>query len=225
MGSATPGHPERGHTTGVEVTTGPLGQGMANAVGMAIAERHLRARFGAGLVDHRTYAIVSDGDLMEGLSHEAASLAGHHGLGRLICIYDDNRITIDGPTSIALSDDAAARFRAYGWHVDEIGETANDLDALEGAVLRAQEVEDAPSLIVLRSHIGYPLPDSVDTSAAHGAITDDDEIAAVKQIMGRPAEPFYVADDVLTAYRSSRQRRTCFSRSLGETTRRLGRKS
>ena len=138
LGSLTPGHPERGHTTGVEVTTGPLGQGLANAVGMAMAERHLRARFGAGLVDHRTYAIVSDGDLMEGVSHEAASLAGHQGLGRLVCVYDDNRITIDGPTSMALSDDAATRFRSYGWHVEEIGEVANDLDTIEAAIVRGR---------------------------------------------------------------------------------------
>ena len=146
--SLTPGHPEVGHTAGVEVTTGPLGQGLANAVGMAISERHLRSRFGAGLVDHRTYAIVSDGDLMEGISHEAASLAGHPGLGRPTCIYDDNRITIDGPTTITLTDDAGARFRSYGWHVEEIGDVANDLDAIEAAILRAGEVEDAPSLIV-----------------------------------------------------------------------------
>ena len=204
LGSLTPGHPERGHTTGVEVTTGPLGQGLANAVGMAMAERHLRARFGAGLVDHRTYAIVSDGDLMEGVSHEAASLAGHQGLGRLVCVYDDNRITIDGPTSMALSDDAATRFRSYGWHVEEIGEVANDLDTIEAAIVRAVEVEDSPSLIVLRSHIGYPLPDSVDTSAAHGAITDDAEIAATKKILGLdPAETFTVSETVLAAYRES----------------------
>ncbi len=202
FGSATPGHPEVGHTAGVEVTTGPLGQGLANAVGMAIAERHLRSRFGAGLVDHRTYAIVSDGDLMEGISHEAASLAGHQGLGRLTCIYDDNRITIDGPTTITLTDDAAARFRSYGWHVEEIGEVANDLDAIEAAIGRAGEVEDAPSLVVLRSHIGYPLPNSVDTPEAHGAITDNEEIAATKTILGL-TEPFQIDDDVLEAFRAA----------------------
>ncbi|MCP3934620.1 MAG: transketolase [Actinomycetia bacterium] len=207
LGSQTPGHPEVGHTAGVEVTTGPLGQGLANAVGMALAERHLRARFGAGLVDHRTFAIVSDGDLMEGISHEAASFAGNQQLGRLVCIYDDNHITIDGPTEVTLTDDAAARFRAYGWHVDDIGEAANDLDAIEAAIDRALEVEDAPSLVIVRSRIGYPLPDSTDTSAAHGAITGDDEIAAVKQIMGLPVDdPFHVPDEVLTAYRNSGRR-------------------
>ncbi len=201
LGSATPGHPEVGHTAGVEVTTGPLGQGLANAVGMAMAERHMRARFGAGLVDHSTFAIVGDGDLMEGLSHEAASLAGHQQLGRLTAIYDDNHITIDGPTELALSDDAAARFRAYGWHVEELGEVANDLDALEAGIRRAMHVEDAPSLVIVRSHIGYPLPDSVDTSKAHGAITDAAEIAAVKTLMGlSPDETFAVGDDVLEAY-------------------------
>ncbi len=204
LGSATPGHPEVGHTAGVEVTTGPLGQGIANAVGMAMAERHLRARFGAGLVDHRTFAIVGDGDLMEGVSHEAASFAGHQQLGRLVCVYDDNHITIDGPTELALSDDAAARFRAYGWHVEDLGEVANDLDALEAGIRRAMDVEDAPSLVILRSHIGYPLPNSTDTSKAHGAITDADEIAAVKTLMGLdPAQQFQVDDDVLAAYRAA----------------------
>jgi len=202
--SATPGHPEVGHTAGVEVTTGPLGQGLANAVGMAMAERHLRARFGTGLIDHRTFAIVSDGDLMEGISHEAASLAGHQKLGRLVCVYDDNRITIDGPTSIALSDDAAARFRAYGWHVEEIGDVANDLDAIEAAIRGAAAVEDAPSLIVMRSHIGFPMPNAVDTPAAHGAITDDAEIAAAKKILGLdPEQQFTVDNDVLDTYRAA----------------------
>ena len=204
VGSLTPGHPEVGHTPGVEVTTGPLGQGIANAVGMAMAERHLRARFGAGLVDHRTFAIVGDGDLMEGISHEAASLAGHQRLGRLVCIYDDNKITIDGGTDLALSDDAAMRFRAYGWHVEELGEVAEDLDALEAGIRGALEVEDAPSLLIVRSHIGHPLPESTGTSKAHGAITDADEIAAAKEIMGLPVdEAFHVAADVLEAYRAA----------------------
>ena len=143
-GSKTPGHPERGHTDGVEVTTGPLGQGIGNAVGMALAERQLRARFGADVVDHRTFCIVGDGDLSEGLSHEAASLAGHLGLGRLVCVYDDNHVSIDGPTELALSDDAAARFRAYGWHVEDLGEAAEDLDAIEAALQRAIAEEDRP---------------------------------------------------------------------------------
>ncbi len=207
LGSPTPGHPEAGHTPGVEMTTGPLGQGIANAVGMAMAERHLRARFGPALVDHRTYAIVSDGDLMEGISHEAASLAGNQELGRLTCIYDDNHITIDGPTEITLSDDAAARFAAYGWHVQNIGEMSRDLDTIERAISRAQEVEDAPSLIIMRSHIGWSFPHAVDTPQAHGAITDPDEIRAAKEFLGLdPDREFEVPEEVLSAYRHSGRR-------------------
>ena len=201
LGSITAGHPERGLTPGVEVTTGPLGQGFANAVGMAIAERNLRARLGADLVDHRTFVIVSDGDLMEGISHEAASLAGHQQLGRLIGIYDDNRITIDGSTDLALSDDAARRFEAYGWHVTDVGEAAEDLDTLERAIRGALLVSDRPSLIVVRSHIGYPMPTAIDTSAAHGAITDAAEIAAAKRAMGMDPDAEFVVDhDVAQAY-------------------------
>jgi len=136
-GSATPGHPEVHHTLGVEVTTGPLGQGIGNAVGLALAERFLRSRFGPEVCDHHTYVICSDGDLMEGLSHEASSLAGHQGLGRLIAVYDDNHITIDGETELAYSDDAGKRFEAYGWRVERLGEVADDLDTLEAAVRRA----------------------------------------------------------------------------------------
>src|SRR5579863_7150484 len=164
--SKTPGHPEVHLTAGVEVTTGPLGQGVGNGVGMGIAERWLRARYGSDLVDHHTFVICSDGDLMEGISHEAASMAGHLGLGRLIYVYDDNHISIDGPTELALNDDPVMRFEAYGWHVDNIGEAANDLDALEAAVRRAMAVEDRPSLIVLRSHIGYPAPHMTDNAKA-----------------------------------------------------------
>ena len=201
LGSITAGHPERGLTPGVEVTTGPLGQGFANAVGMAIAERNLRARLGADLVDHRTFVIVSDGDLMEGISHETASLAGHQQLGRLIAIYDDNRITIDGSTDLALSDDAALRFRSYGWHVTDVGEAAEDLDTLERAIRAALLVNDRPSMIIVRSHIGYPMPTAIDTPAAHGAITDASEIAAAKIAMGMdPEAEFVVDDDVARAY-------------------------
>ncbi len=203
-GSRTPGHPEVGVTPGVEVTTGPLGQGIANAVGMALAERHLRARLGSERVDHRIYTIVGDGDLMEGVSHEAASLAGHHGLGRLIAVYDDNGITIDGTTDLALSDDAAARFRSYGWHVSELGEASEDLDALEAALIEASQVEDRPSLLIVRSHIGYPAPTAIDTPGAHGAITDDAEIAGAKAAMGMDPElVFDVPNDVLAAYRAA----------------------
>ncbi|MEO1063857.1 MAG: transketolase [Actinomycetota bacterium] len=201
-GSSTPGHPEHGHTAGVEVTTGPLGQGFANAVGMAMAERHLRSVHGADVCDHHIFCIASDGDLMEGVSHEAASLAGHQGLGRLVAVYDDNHITIDGRTELAVSDDAPGRFRSYGWHVEELGEVANDLDALEAGIRRAMAVEDRPSLVVLRSHIGYPLPDSIDTAKAHGAITDTDEIAAAKERIGLPAdETFWVPDEIAEMYR------------------------
>ena len=204
LGSITPGHPEYGLTPGVEVTTGPLGQGFANAVGMAMAERGLRSRLGADLVDHRTFVIVSDGDLMEGISHEAASLAGHQQLGRLVAVYDDNHITIDGSTDLALSDDAARRFEAYGWHVADLGEAAEDTDALERAIREATLVSDRPSMIIVRSHIGYPMPSAIDTSAAHGAITDADEIAAAKHAMGMDAEAtFVVDDDVAQAYRSA----------------------
>lgn len=206
MGSKTPGHPERGHTAGVEVTTGPLGQGIANAVGMAIAEANQRARFGEDLCSHHTYAIVSDGDLMEGISHEAASLAGHLGLGRLVVIYDDNHITIDGVTELALSDDASKRFEAYGWHVMEVGEIANDMPALEKALRDATAVTDRPTFIRLRSHIGYPSPNKTDTAAAHGSPLGPDEIALTKSAMGISTEAFHVPDGLLAAYRDNAKR-------------------
>ncbi len=205
-GSRTPGHPEHGHTRGVEVTTGPLGQGFANAVGMAMAERWLAARFGADLFDHHTFVIAGDGDLEEGVSHEAASLAGHQKLGKLVVVYDDNHVSIDGPTELALSDDAATRFRGYGWDVDEVGEVANDLDALEAALVRAKSVTDAPTLIVLRSHIAYPSPSLTDSPAAHGLAFDDDDITEAKAAMGIPDEPFWVPDDVLALYRRAGER-------------------
>jgi len=200
--SLTPGHPEVHHTRGVEVTTGPLGQGFANGVGMGIAERWLRARFDAELVDHFTFVICSDGDLMEGISHESASLAGHLGLGRLVYVYDDNHITIDGPTELALSDDAGLRFEAYGWHVERLGEAANDPDALEAALRSAMAVEDRPSLLILRSHIGYPAPHKTDSPDAHGNPLGKEEVAATKEILGLPpGEEFWVPDDVVELYR------------------------
>lgn len=202
-GSATPGHPEVGHTAGVEVTTGPLGQGIANAVGMAVAEASLRTRFGAEACDHHIWCIAGDGDLSEGVSHEAASLAGHLGLGRLNVVYDDNHISIDGPTELALSDDAPARFRAYGWHVVEAGEIGEDLDALEAALLEAKAVTDRPSLVVVRTHIGFPSPKHTDSPAAHGLPFDDAEIAATKAVMGLPDEPFFVPDEVVALYREA----------------------
>jgi transketolase len=206
-GSQTPGHPEVYHTTGVEVTTGPLGQGFANAVGLGVAERWLRARFGPELCDHRTYVICSDGDLMEGISHEAASLAGHLRLGRLVYVYDDNHISIDGNTALSYSDDVAKRFEGYGWHVDQLGEAANDTDALEAALRRAGDDEEAPSLLILRSHIGWPSPNFTDTADAHGNPLGDDEIAATKEILGLPVdETFWVPDDVADLYRAAGRR-------------------
>jgi transketolase len=206
-GSLTPGHPEHGHTVGVEVTTGPLGQGFANAVGMGVAERWLRARFSPDLVDHHTYAICSDGDLMEGISHEAASLAGHLGLGRLVYVYDDNHITIDGPTELAYSDRVAERFDSYGWHVERLGEVANDCEVLEVGLRRAAAIEDRPSLLILRSHIGFPSPNFTDTAKAHGNPLGEEEVARTKEILGLPPdEKFFVPDDVLAYYREAGSR-------------------
>ena len=198
--SATPGHPEAGHTVGVEVTTGPLGQGFANAVGMALAERILGDRFGREAIDHHTWVIAGDGCLMEGVSHEAASLAGHLRLGKLVCVYDDNHITIDGRTELAFSDDTAARFRAYGWDVVELGEIADDLDALEAALNAAKDT-DRPSLLILRSHIGHPSPDHTDDHEAHGLAFDAGDVTRTKAVMGIPDEPFWAPAEVVDAYR------------------------
>ncbi len=206
-GSTTPGHPEIHLTAGIEVTTGPLGQGVANGVGLGLAERWLRARYGPELVDHYTFVLCSDGDLEEGISHEAGSLAGHLGLGRLIYVYDDNHISIDGPTELAYTDNVPERFSAYGWHTEDIGEVANDTDALEAAVRRAMAVEDRPSMISLRSHIGWPAPDVMDTAKAHGTPLGAEEIAKTKAILGLPPdETFWVPDEVLDFYRSSTAR-------------------
>jgi len=204
MGSRTPGHPEVGMTPGVEVTTGPLGQGIANAVGMALAERHLKERLGSDVVDHKIWTICGDGDLMEGVSHEAASLAGHQQLGNLVVIYDDNRITIDGATDLAMSDDAGKRFEAYGWDVRNLGDASEDVALLEESLLAAAKQGDKPTLLILQSHIGFPAPNAVDTPGAHGAITDDAEITGAKEAMGiDPSVTFAVDEDVLTAYRSA----------------------
>ncbi|HSS10696.1 MAG TPA: transketolase [Acidimicrobiales bacterium] len=202
--SRTPGHPEVNHALGIEVTTGPLGQGFANGVGLGIAERWLRARFGTDVVNHHTYVICSDGDLMEGVSHEAASLAGHLRLGRLIYIYDDNHITIDGPTEIALSDDAAKRFEAYGWHVQRLGEVANEPDTLERALRAAKAEDERPSLLILRSHIAWPAPHKTDTKEAHGEPLGEDEVRATKEILGLPPdETFWVPQEVIDFYRQA----------------------
>jgi transketolase len=203
-GSLTPGHPEVHHTRGIEVTTGPLGQGFANGVGLGLAERILQGRFGDDLVDHTTWVICGDGDLSEGISHEAASLAGHLKLGNLVYIYDDNHVTIDGPTELALGDNAAERFLGYGWHVQDVGEIANDCDALEAARLAAKADTEAPSLIVLRSHIGYPSPTLTDSPKAHGLAFGDDDIAETKKLMGLdPAATFAIPGEVLAYYRAA----------------------
>ena len=203
-GSLTPGHPEVHHTTGVEVTTGPLGQGFANAVGMAMAEASLRSRFGADACDHHVWCIAGDGDLSEGVSHEAASLAGHLQLDHLTVIYDDNHISIDGPTELALTDDAARRFEGYGWNVLSIGEAAEDVDALEAALLEAKAHRGAPTLVILRSHIAFPSPRLTDSPSAHGLAFTADDIAETKSVMGLPAdESFAVPDDVLATYRAA----------------------
>ena len=201
--SRTPGHPEARHTPGIEVTTGPLGQGFGDAVGMAIAERVLRDRFGPHLVDHHTYVVAGDGCFMEGISHEAASLAGHLGLGRLICVFDDNRVTIDGPTSLANSDDVGGRFEAYGWNVEYLGEIGDDLDALEAALVAARADESRPSLLVLRSHIGTPSPDHTDDPAAHANPFTADDVARTKAVMGIPNEPFWSPPELVEAYRAA----------------------
>jgi transketolase len=206
-GSRTPGHPEYGHTPGVEVTTGPLGQGFANGVGIALAEANLRQRFGPEVCDHRVFAIAGDGCLEEGVSHEAASLAGHLGLGRIVYVYDDNHITIDGPTELAYSDIVPDRFEGYGWHVVQLGEVANDVDAIEAGIREAMAETARPSLVILRSHIGWPSPKYTDTAHAHGSPLGEDEVRAVKGILGLdPDATFQVPDDVLAYYRDAGRR-------------------
>ena len=206
FGSKTPGHPERGHTPGVEVTTGPLGQGFANAVGMAIAEAQLAARYnrpGFEVIDHATYAIVSDGDLMEGVASEAASLAGHLRLGKLTFLYDDNYVTLAAGTDITFSEDRARRFEAYGWHTVSVPD-GNDLAAIDTA-LRAARAETArPSLILVRTHIGYGSPNKHDTFEAHGSPLGVDEVRLTKQNLGWPTEPaFLVPEEALAHFREA----------------------
>jgi transketolase len=199
LGSITAGHPEHGLTPGIETTTGPLGQGFMTAVGMAIAEAHLAAVFNKEdqkIVDHYTYVFCSDGDLMEGASHEAASIAGHLGLGKLIYLYDDNHITIEGDTNLSYSDDVAKRFEAYNWHVQDLGDVANDINAISEAFDKAKAVTDKPSMIILRTHIGYGAPNKHDTSGVHGSPLGEKEVALTKQFYGWPEEKFFVPDDV-----------------------------
>ncbi len=203
--SKTPGHPEFGLTPGVEMTTGPLGQGIATAVGMAIAERWLAARFNRPefpLFDHFTYVLASDGDLMEGLSHEACSLAGHLGLGKLIVLYDDNRISIDGPTELAFTEDVMVRFQAYGWHVQQID--GHDPVAVDSAILQAKAVEDQPSLIACRTTIGYGSPNRAGTAKVHGEPLGEEEVRLTKKQLGWPEDSqFYVPVEVLTFTRQA----------------------
>lgn len=204
-GSLTPGHPEYGHTPGVEVTTGPLGQGFANGVGMAIAAAHLAAEFnrpGFDLFDNFIYAIVTDGDLMEGVTAEAASLAGHLKLGRLIYLYDDNRISIDGSTNLAFTEDRAARFESYGWQVLHVPD-GNDVDAIDAAIAAAK-TDPRPSLIICRTTIGFGAPTRQGTNKAHGEPLGEEELAAAKRALGWPVEPrFYIPDDVLAHFRTA----------------------
>ncbi len=204
--SRTPGHPEHGVVPGVETTTGPLGQGLSNAVGMAIAEAHLAAAFNDAVhtvVDHRTYVIAGDGDLMEGVASEAASLAGHLALGKLIVLYDDNHISIDGATDLAFTEDRVKRFEAYGWHVQRVDD-GGDREAIHAALLAAEAETARPSLIALRTHIGYGSPNKQDTAGAHGAPLGPDEVKLTKENLGWPLEPdFFVPDEVATSYREA----------------------
>ena len=200
--SITPGHPEHGMTPGVETTTGPLGQGFGNAVGMALAERILAARFGSELVDHRSFVLASDGDLMEGVSSEAASLAGHLGLGRLVVLYDDNRITIDGPTSLAFSENVAGRFEAYGWEVQKVD--GHDPVQVRAALEQAQQAEDHPHLIICRTRIGYGSP-VAETSAAHGAIGAE-QVEQTRENLGWKLPPFEVPEEAREIFRPNARR-------------------
>src|SRR5690606_17829745 len=201
--SVTPGHPEYGMTRGVETTTGPLGQGFANGVGMAIAERHLAALFnrhGHEVIDHYTYAICSDGDLMEGVASEAASLAGHLKLGKLIYFWDDNSITIEGSTELAFTEDVLKRFDAYGWHTARV-EDGNDLEAIDAAI-RAAQADPRPSMIAVRTVIGYGSPNKAGTAKAHGAPLGEEEVRLTKQNLGWPTlEPFFVPEEALAHMR------------------------
>ncbi len=208
-GSKTPGHPEYHDTPGVETTTGPLGQGLGNAVGMAVGEAHMAAVFNREqkIFDHYVYFIASDGDMMEGVSHESGSFAGHNRLGKLIGFYDDNHITIEGDTELTFSDDTGARWEAYGWHVQHVADV-NDLAALNRAIEAAKAETTRPSLIVVRSHIGYGSPHKHDTAEAHGSALGEEEIKLTKQALDYPSqEPFYVAPEALRYWRDAGKRR------------------
>ncbi len=218
-GSRTPGHPELGHTAGVETTTGPLGQGFANGVGLAIAQRFLAERYNRPLhriVDSWIYAICSDGDLMEGVSQEAASIAGHLGLGRLVYVYDDNRITIDGATTLSFdTEDKGKRFEAYGWHVQHVDDV-NDLDTLRAAFAAARAEPTRPSLIVLRTHIAYPAPHAMDTSKAHGAPLGEAEVRATKEVLGLDPDATFVVPEAVQAHMAGVRERGAAARTEWE---------
>jgi transketolase len=204
-GSKTPGHPEYGHTPGVEVTTGPLGQGISNAVGMALAQKYLAAYFnrdGFPVVDYHVYVFAGDGDMQEGVSSEACSLGGHLGLNNLIVVYDDNSISIDGPTSLSFGEDVGKRFEAYGWFVQTVGGDGNDMAAFELALNAAQREQDRPSLIKLRTHIGFGSPNKQDTSEAHGSPLGDEEVALTKKNYGwDPSKTFFIPEEALALFR------------------------
>lgn len=203
--SLTPGHPEVMQDAGIETTTGPLGQGISNAVGFALAERILNARFGDDLVDHKTYVIASDGDLMEGISHESCALAGHLKLNRLVVLYDDNGICIDGPTSLSYSDDVTKRFESYGWAVQSVD--GHDMRAIESALLQAQ-LADKPSIIRCKTTIGFGAPTKAGTSSSHGSPLGDEEIKGTREVLKWPHEPFFVPTEILAMWRHTGQRFT-----------------
>jgi transketolase len=207
-GSSTPGHPEHGRTPGVETTTGPLGQGLGNAVGMAIGERILASHFnrpGLEVVDHHTYVICSDGDMMEGVASEAASLAGHLGLGKLVCLYDDNDVSIDGHTDLSFTEDVGSRFEAYRWHVRHVAE-GDDVGSLERTIAEAREETERPSLIVVRTHIGSGAPTKQDTPEAHGAPLGAEEVKAWKERIGWPESEFFIPEEALRRFRGAMER-------------------
>jgi len=201
LGSKTAGHPEYGHAPGIETTTGPLGQGIANAVGMALGERLMQARLGSGLVDHRTYCLAGDGCLMEGISHEAISLAGHLKLGKLIVLFDDNSISIDGPTSLAVSDDQTMRFKAAGWNTTSVD--GHDTGAVSAALANAKADPSAPWLIACKTTIGFGAPTKAGKASAHGEPLGAEEIKGARQALGWSYPPFEVPDDVLGAWRAA----------------------
>jgi transketolase len=209
LGSPTAGHPEYHDAPGIEATTGPLGQGVAMSVGVALAERMLAARFNTGddeLIDHHTFVIASDGDIQEGVGSEASSLAGHLGLGRLIVFYDNNHIQLSGPTARAFSEDVGRRFEAYGWHVQDVGEDLS-VETLERATEEAKAVDDRPSLVIVRSHIGYGAPNKQDTYQAHGSPLGEDEVRATKEVYGWPADKtFYVPDEACEPFKEAAER-------------------